>query len=43
MSHIDVEEIQLVENEAFEVPYVDIGIIIGIILFLYLFLKSLRS
>ena len=43
MSHIDFEEIPLVENEPVNVPFADIGLITGIIFFLSLFLKSLRS
>ena len=44
MSHIDFEEIPILEETTtLEVPFVDIGLLSGTILFLYLFLKSLRS
>ena len=43
MSHIDFEEIPILEETTLEVQFVDIGLLSGTILFLYLFLKSLRS
>ena len=43
MSHIDFEEIPILEETTLEVPFVDIGLLSVTILFLYLFLKSLRS